>query len=183
MLRFVCFIITSMFLLSQFQSIRIFVFDMDGVLTDGYVSVAEGEWTRRMNVKDGYALQLAVKMGYRVAVISGSQSKPVEARLQKLGIRDVMMNVTCKEDFLNEWVAAEKLSFEEMLFMGDDVPDYACMKMAAIAACPQDACTDVKSIAHYVSPINGGAGCVRDVVEKVLKLNHHWPLTTSLTSQ
>ncbi|MEO9209450.1 MAG: 3-deoxy-D-manno-octulosonate 8-phosphate phosphatase [Ginsengibacter sp.] len=172
-----------MFILTQLKSIKTFVFDMDGVLTDGSMLVKdEQNWLRQMNVKDGYALQLAVRSGYNVVVISGSNSIPVAQRLQKLGLTNVFMSIHNKEIFLKDFAVKNQLSLSEMLFMGDDIPDYQCMKMVGIAACPADAAFDIKGIAHYVSPINGGKGCVRDVLEKVLKLNHQWPLETSITS-
>ena len=172
-----------MFILTQLKSIKTFVFDMDGVLTDGSMLVQDEEnWIRQMNVKDGYALQLAVACGYNVVVISGSNSISVAQRLKKLGLTHVYMSIHNKENFLKDFVAKHQLSLSEMLYMGDDIPDYQCMKMVGIAACPADAAFDIKGIAHYISPMDGGKGCVRDVLEKVLKLNHQWPLETSITS-
>lgn len=155
---------------------------MDGVLTDGSFIVSENEWLRRMNVRDGYALQLAVAKGYNVVVISGSHSDSVNERLRKLGIEHVYTKIKTKEIFLKQLMAERNFSFSETLFMGDDIPDYECMKMVEVAACPADACFDIKGIADYISPFKGGEGCVRDVIEKVLKLNNHWPLSTSITS-
>ncbi len=172
-----------MLILSQFKLVKTFVFDMDGVLTDGNLLVQDDQnWVRQMNVKDGYALQSAVKLGYNVMVISGSESVAVENRLKKLGLTQVFMNIKNKEIFLKDFAEKNHLLLSEMLFMGDDIPDYQCMKMVGIAACPLDAAFDIKGIAHYISPIAGGKGCVRDVLEKVLKLNNHWPLETSITS-
>lgn len=171
-----------MFLLSKLKPIKTFVFDMDGVLTDGSFIVSENEWLRRMNVKDGYALQLAVAKGYNVLVVSGSHSDSANERLRKLGIEHIFTKIKTKEIFLKQLMAESNLSFSETLFMGDDIPDYECMKMVEVAACPSDACFDIKAIADYISPFKGGEGCVRDVIEKVLKLNNHWPLSTSITS-
>jgi 3-deoxy-D-manno-octulosonate 8-phosphate phosphatase (KDO 8-P phosphatase) len=170
-------------LLSRLRFITAFVFDMDGVLTDGSLVIADnGQWLRRMNIKDGYALQLAVKCGYKVAVISGSESGPVEERLRALGVTDVFMKVHDKESFLNDYLAKNNISPRETLFMGDDIPDYQSMIVAGFPCCPSDAAVEIKQISSYISPLPGGSGCVRDVIEKVLKLNKHWLLETSVSS-
>lgn len=154
---------------------------MDGVLTDGGLHIEhDGHWLRRMNIKDGYALQLAVKYGYRVVVISGSESGAVAERLHRLGITDVFMKVTSKESFLKEYILKNNLALNEILFMGDDIPDYNCMKIAGFACCPADAAVEIKQISSYISAMRGGYGCARDVIEKVLKLNNDWPLDTSV---
>lgn len=170
-------------ILSRFKLVKTFAFDMDGVLTDGNILVdSENNWLRSMNIRDGYALQMAVKSGFEVMVISGSNSSFVRDRLQRLGINEVFMKVNDKEDFLKKYTAEKKRSLCEMLFMGDDIPDYHCMKMAGIAACPANAATEIKEIANYISPFKGGEGCVRDVIEKVLKLNDKWPLKNQTPS-
>jgi 3-deoxy-D-manno-octulosonate 8-phosphate phosphatase (KDO 8-P phosphatase) len=170
-------------ILSRFKLIKTFAFDMDGVLTDGNIIVDSNDnWLRQMNIRDGYALQLAVTSGFNVMVISGSSSSFVHNRLNKLGINDVFMNVKNKEDFLKDILAERKSSLNEMLYMGDDIPDYFCMKMAGIAACPADAAFEIKEIASYISPYSGGRGCVRDVIEKVLKLNNKWTLNNNIPS-
>lgn len=169
--------------LPVFKKITTFVLDVDGVLTDGSILILkDGEFARRMNVKDGYALQLAVKKGYRILVISGGTSDAVKVRLQKLGIQDVHMNIPRKTDVLKSYVADRNLLWEEVLYMGDDIPDLEVMKLAGLACCPSDAVAEIKEISHYVSPIKGGDGCVRDVIEKVLKLNHHWRHDDETTS-
>ena len=168
-------------ILSRLRSIRTFVFDMDGVLTDGGLQIEpNGNWLRCMNIKDGYAIQLAVKSGYIVAVISGSESEPVAERLRKLGITDVFMKVTDKQSFLKDYILKNNLNTDETLFMGDDIPDYHCMKIAGFACCPADAAVEIKQISSYISHMPGGYGCVRDVIEKVLKLNNNWQLDTSV---
>ncbi|MGN6296079.1 MAG: KdsC family phosphatase [Ginsengibacter sp.] len=170
-------------ILKRFKLITTFIFDMDGVLTDGNILIdKDNNWLRSMNVRDGYALQLAVKSGYRVVVISGSNSGPVNERLKRLGIKEVFMNVTSKADFLKEYMKSNNLHSEEVLFMGDDIPDYFCMKMAGISACPADAALEIRDVASYVSNCKGGNGCARDVIEKVLKLNEHWPLENNIPS-
>ena len=168
---------------TRLRFIKTFVFDMDGVLTDGGLHIdRDGNWLRRMNIKDGYALQLAVKSGYGVVIISGSESEPVAERLRTLGVTNVFMKVTNKEIFLKEYLVKNNLLLSETLVMGDDIPDYNCMKIAGLASCPVDAAVEIKKIASYISHIPGGYGCVRDVIEKVLKLNNHWPLDTSITA-
>ncbi len=168
---------------SRFKQIKTFAFDMDGVLTDGNILVGnDNSWLRKMYIRDGYALQLAVRSGFNVVVISGSSSAPVHNRLNKLGVREVFMEVNDKEGFLSNYLKEKELSVDEVLFMGDDIPDYYCMKMAGIAACPSDAAFEIKEIAAYISPFGGGNGCVRDVIEKVLKLNNKWPLKNNITS-
>ena len=156
---------------------------MDGVLTDGSLLIdSHNNWLRRMNIHDGYALQLAVKENFRVMVISGSDAENVKDRLNKLGVTDVFMNVNNKEKFISDFVAENGISLNEVLYMGDDIPDYFCMKIAGVGACPADAVFEIKEIASYISPCNGGAGCVRDVIEKVLKLNYKWTLQNNIAS-
>lgn len=170
-------------ILSRFKLIRTFVFDMDGVLTDGNIIVdSENNWLRKMNIRDGYALQLAAKSGFDIIIISGSESTFVRDRLNRLGIKEVFMDVKDKQDFLKNYVEEKNISLHELLFMGDDIPDYFCMKMAGISACPADAAFDIKEIASYISPFGGGNGCVRDVIEKVLKLNNKWTLKNNIPS-
>jgi len=165
----------SMHILSRFKLIKTFVFDMDGVLTDGSILVdSNNNWLRRMNIRDGYALQLASKEGFGIIIISGSDSPPVLERLNRLGITDVFMKVKNKGAFLKDIAKERKLNLNEILFMGDDIPDYACLQLAGIGACPVDAASEIKEIASYISPYEGGKGCVRDVIEKVMKLNQKW---------
>ncbi len=171
-------------LLEQFQQIKLFVFDVDGVLTDGSLYVfTDGEQVRKMNIKDGFALQLAVKKGYRVMVMSGSQSEAVILRLLKLGIHDVFMNIEKKQQHMQEFLTANQITAEQTLFMGDDIPDLQAMKIAGLSAAPSNAVDEIKQAAHYISPHKGGEGCVRDVIEKVLKLNGHWELETDIKSK
>ena len=170
--------------LEQFRHIRTFIFDVDGVLTDGTVQLLPGgEQSRKMNIRDGYALQLAVKMGYRIAVISGGRSESVVSRLTGLGITDIFTGITDKQGKLEDYALEHDLLWEQMLFMGDDIPDYRAMQMCGIPACPADATPEIKSISKYISPLTGGQGCVRDVIEKVLKLNGHWLLDEGVPSK
>jgi len=171
-------------LLKGFKQITCFAFDVDGVLTDGMVLLLDdGQQARRMSIRDGYALQLAIKKGYKVLVISGAYSEAVQIRLNKLGIQDVFMKVENKELLLSEYVKSNGLKKQQVLFMGDDIPDYAVMKSVGLACCPADAAPEIKHISQYISASKGGKGCVRDVIEKVLKLNEHWDLDSSVASK
>ena len=164
-------------LIEKFKLITTFILDVDGVLTDGTVYVFDsGEQVRRMSIKDGFALQLAIKKGYRILVISGGSSPAVITRLKKLGITDIFMNVTDKKSMLEQYMQDHGLKKEQVLFMGDDIPDYNCMMLAALACCPADSVPEIKLISKYISACKGGEGCVRDVIEKVLKLNGNWDL-------
>jgi 3-deoxy-D-manno-octulosonate 8-phosphate phosphatase (KDO 8-P phosphatase) len=171
-------------MLDLFSRITTFVFDVDGVLTDGTLFVFDnGEQVRRMNIKDGYALQLAVKKGYRVAIFSGGISQAVIQRLNKLGITDVFMNVKDKKSGVLTYLQQHDITWDEVLFMGDDIPDYSVMKEAALPCAPCDAVPEIKQIAKYISSLRGGKGCVRDVIEKVLKLRDHWDLDVTVPSK
>jgi 3-deoxy-D-manno-octulosonate 8-phosphate phosphatase (KDO 8-P phosphatase) len=171
-------------ILKQFNSISCFVFDMDGVLTDGTLLVLpEGVMARKMNIKDGYALQLAIKKGYHVLVISGGNSPEVKDRLLKLGIKDVWMQVTDKQSVLKQWLLENRIPASEVLFMGDDVPDLQIMQLAGLKTCPSDAAIDIKNVVDFVSVHKGGEGCVREVIEKVMKLRGNWDTETGLRAQ
>ncbi|HRE49999.1 MAG TPA: HAD hydrolase family protein [Flavitalea sp.] len=171
-------------ILDQFKKIRAFVFDMDGVLTDGTVYVFDsGEQVRRMSIRDGFALQLAVKKGYRVAVISGGHSSGAASRLNKLGITDVFMDVKDKRSVLLQYMSDHGFSRDEVLFMGDDIPDHAAMKESDLSCAPADAAPEIKKIAGYIAIASGGMGCAREVIEKTLKLNGCWELETDTASR
>lgn len=171
-------------ILKLFKPISTFVFDVDGVLTDGSLLVMpDGFLVRRMNIKDGYALQLAIKKGYRVVIISGGNSPEVADRLQKLGVKSIFMQTQDKAAVLQSYIKENKLKQEEVLFMGDDIPDLLVMQIAGLACCPADASFEVRSISHYISPINGGQGCARDVLEKVMKLQNNWGEDVTVRAQ
>ena len=175
---------TIMNVLELFKKITTFVFDVDGVLTDGTVMVLDnGLQARRMHIKDGFALQMALKNGYRVKVISGGNSPQVKDRLEKLGVTNIDMSVLNKQALLAAYIAVNKLKKEEVLYMGDDLPDIGAMMEAGLPCCPADAVNEVKEAAKYISPANGGFACVRDVIEKVLKLNDHWHYREDVTSR
>ena len=170
--------------MDDFKNINTFIFDIDGVLTDGTVLVLEnGLQARRMSIKDGYALQLAVKKGYAVLAVSGAAASPVIDRLNKLGIKEVHMAVTDKKSFVKNFISTQRLATNQVLYMGDDMPDLEVMSFVGLPACPADAITEIKKISKYVSPYNGGYGCVRDVIEQVLRLNGDWYHNTDIASR
>ncbi|WP_462265784.1 KdsC family phosphatase [Mucilaginibacter sp.] len=162
-------------MLDKLKDITTFIFDVDGVLTDGAVFVAEsGEQSRAFNIKDGYALQLAVKLGYNVCAISGSRSKVALHRLNSLGITDVYLGSSMKTEKLKTYMEERGISPSQVMYMGDDIPDVEAMKMVALPVCPADAAEEIKAISAYVSPISGGKGCAREMIEKVLKVQQKW---------
>jgi 3-deoxy-D-manno-octulosonate 8-phosphate phosphatase (KDO 8-P phosphatase) len=168
----------------RFKKITTFIFDVDGVLTDGSVLLLDsGLQSRRMHIKDGFALQMAAKNGYRVFVISGGNSPQVAARLEKLGITDVRMQVLDKRMQVLEYIQKNKLIAEQVLYMGDDLPDIPAMTSVGLSCCPADAVNEVRETVQYISPANGGFGCVRDVIEKVLKPNDQWHYRVDITSR
>ena len=155
--------------------INTFIFDYDGVLTNGQIiTLPDGEALRMANVKDGYALQLAIKKGYKIAIISGGNAISMIKRFENLNIADVFLSVDNKIEIFNQYLNDNSLLPENILYMGDDIPDYAVMKLAGVASCPADAVEEVKSVAHYISHQKGGEGCVRDVIEQVLKIQGKW---------
>ena len=161
--------------LNKLKEITTFVFDVDGVLTDGSVFVSdEGLQSRAFNIKDGYALQLAVKCGYNVCSVSGSRSKSALHRLNSLGIKDVYMGIHTKIEKLKIYLEEKSISPENVLYMGDDIPDLGVMKHVGLPVCPADAVEEIKAVSKYISPYSGGKGCARDVIEKVLKMQGKW---------
>ncbi|MBC7948167.1 MAG: HAD hydrolase family protein [Chitinophagaceae bacterium] len=168
----------------NFATITTFIFDIDGVLTDGTVLVMEnGVQARRMSIKDGFALQLAVKKGYRIIIISGSAPSPVIDRLAKLGITDVNMEVLDKKSFISSLMNQHGIKIEEVLFMGDDLPDLPAMSVVGLPACPSDAADEIREVVKYVSPRKGGCGCVRDVIERVMKHKGDWEFHPDVASR
>ncbi|TZF83724.1 3-deoxy-D-manno-octulosonate 8-phosphate phosphatase [Pedobacter sp. BS3] len=161
--------------LDKLHHIKGIILDIDGVLTDATVLVTEtGEQLRRFNVRDGYAMQLAVKRGFKVCSISGGKSKSVVLRLNSLGITDIHLGIDKKLDVFNSFLEQHALNAGEVLYIGDDIPDVPVMKIAGAAACPADAAEEVKAVSMYISPKVGGAGCVRDILEKLLKVQRKW---------
>lgn len=160
---------------SRLTRVKAFIFDVDGVLTDGSVTLMpDGEQVRVMNIKDGYALQLAVKKGFKIAIISGGRSEMVRKRLNNLGITDVYLGAHTKIEQYAELLELYGLHPDEVLYMGDDIPDYEVMKKVGVPTCPKDSAPEIKNICLYVSDKNGGKGAVRDVIEQVLKVQNKW---------
>jgi 3-deoxy-D-manno-octulosonate 8-phosphate phosphatase (KDO 8-P phosphatase) len=161
----------------RLNKITTIMFDVDGVLTDGKVLVMEsGEMVRNIYSKDGYAINLAVSKGYRVVIISGGHNQAIKNALTRNGVTDIFIKQQDKITCYVEYMHLNKLKDEEVLFMGDDLPDYEIMVRTGIAACPQDAVPEIKQICQYISARKGGEGCVRDVIEQVLKVQGNWEI-------
>lgn len=155
--------------------INTFVFDVDGVMTDGSLQVStDGQLLRTMHVKDGYALKKAIRKGYTICVISGGKNEGVRRRLRNLGITDIYLGVENKVDKLDEFFDIYEINPDKVVYMGDDIPDTHPMKLIGLPSCPQNAVPEVKSLSRYISHKNGGEGCVRDIIEQVLKVQHNW---------
>tara|TARA_B000000441_G_C21419664_1_gene165023 strand:+ start:35 stop:544 length:510 start_codon:yes stop_codon:yes gene_type:complete len=151
------------------------VFDIDGVMTNGKVLItSKGEMLREMDTKDGYAIRCAVMENYKIGIISGGKNEGVRFRLKDLGVKNIFLGQTEKDSAFKEFRSKYKLENDQILYMGDDVPDISIMKKVGISACPSDAVSDVKSISDYVSHKKGGEGCVRDVIEQVLRVHGKW---------
>ena len=160
----------------KLEDVRAFIFDVDGVLTDGsLILMPDGEQIRTMNIKDGYAMQLAIKSGFQIGIISGRKSEGVIKRLQKLGIFDLYMGVDDKTEALDEFLLTYDLKKTQILYMGDDIPDLEVMKKVGIPCCPMDAVEEIKHVSVYISTKKGGAGCARDVIEQVMRVQGFWP--------
>lgn len=155
-------------------NITTFIFDVDGVLTNGDILLMNEDIVRSLNSRDGYALQYAVKKGYDVLIITGGASEQVRTRLESLGVTEVRLRSSNKLDVYGELKAKYQFTDDQVLYMGDDIPDYEVMKKVGIATCPQDAAVEIKSIADYHSPYNGGRHCVRDVIEQTLRAKNDW---------
>jgi 3-deoxy-D-manno-octulosonate 8-phosphate phosphatase (KDO 8-P phosphatase) len=159
----------------KLTGIKAFAFDVDGVFTDGQVYLMAGnEFVRAMNIKDGYAVQHCVKMGYPVAIISGGSSEEVRKRFIALGVTDIYLKSANKLDDFEDFKFKYHLDESEILYMGDDIPDIPVMQRVGIATCPEDAVQEVKHISEYVSASRGGQGCVRDIIEQVLRVQNKW---------
>lgn len=157
------------------QNVKAFIFDIDGVLSTQTISLSIfGVPLRSVNLRDGYALQLAVKKGYHVGIISGGNSKEYIKRLKTLGVTDIHMKAKMKKETLKELVSGWGLDLSEVVYMGDDIPDFEVMKMVGIPVCPSDADSEIKQVASYISDKKGGEGCVRDIIEQVMRLHNNW---------
>jgi 3-deoxy-D-manno-octulosonate 8-phosphate phosphatase (KDO 8-P phosphatase) len=166
--------------LQLLPKITTLIFDVDGVLTEGMVTLLpNGDQVRSLNSKDGFALQLAVRKGLRVCIITGGNSENVKMRLSKMGITDIYLRVFKKIDTYDDIKVMYDLTDEEILYMGDDLPDYEVMQQVGIPTCPNNAAREIKDISKYISDQDGGRGCVRDVVEKVLRAQGKWATNPS----
>ena len=157
------------------EQINTFIFDVDGVLTDGTIMVTtSGEMLRTMNIKDGYALKTAVDQGFNVCIISGGSNEGVRIRLKGLGITDIFLGAHNKIEQLDSYLNTHNITANQVLYMGDDLPDHPVMQRVGLPCCPQDAVPEIKAISTYISHKDGGKGAVRDVIEQVLKVHGKW---------
>lgn len=158
----------------KLAKISTFIFDVDGVLTNGDILLFANDFVRTLNAKDAYAIQHAAKNNYQFFIITGGSSEEVKKRLLELGVKEVHLKSSKKIDVYEKIKADYSLSDEEILYMGDDIPDYLVMKKVGVATCPQDAAVEIKQICDYQSPYFGGKGCVRDIIEQTLRLQGKW---------
>lgn len=159
----------------KLHDIKAFVFDFDGVMTDGSVwTYNNGDVIRCADVKDGYAIQYAVKRGYIIAIISGATSLSIDNRMKSLGVSQCMTGCSNKLQTLRDFLSRNHLQESQVVCMGDDIPDYQMMRHCGVAACPADAATEIKEISDYISIRPGGKGCVRDIIEQTLRLQGQW---------
>ncbi|MFN6378534.1 MAG: KdsC family phosphatase [Flavobacteriales bacterium] len=160
---------------AKLKDINTFIFDIDGVFTDNIVYLtSDGEQMRTANVRDGYAVQLAVKKGLRIAIISGGKNEIVRKRFESLGVKDIFLGSSEKMTVFNNYLQSIEVSPEAVCYMGDDIPDWPVLKASGLAVCPADAAYEIREICHYISPKEGGKGCVRDILEQALKIKGLW---------
>lgn len=154
--------------------VNAFIFDVDGVFSKNFFLSSSGEQWRSMNIKDGYAVQLAIKKGYPIAIITGGNCNGIRQRFEALGIKDIYMNSSNKKEAYQDFISKYNLNPQNIMYMGDDLPDYEVMKQVGVPVCPADAAIEIKTISNYISNIKGGEGCVRDVIEQVLRAQGKW---------
>lgn len=172
------------FFKEELLNVKAFVFDVDGVLSSDTSPIdPNGEPMRTANVKDGFAIRNALLNGYPVAIISGGRNENIRSRYAKLGVEHIYLSVGSKSDCLADFMSKTRVNPEEILYMGDDLPDYDIMLKTGIPTCPSDAVTEIKSISKYISDRKGGEGCVRDVIEQALKAQHKWVTPEMLNSR
>lgn len=160
---------------AKLHEIKAFVFDYDGVISDGNIwSANDTIIVRSGNVKDGYAMQYALRKGYLIAILSGGSGDSIRSRMKMLGVADVYLGSHRKKEIFEDFLKDKQLLPEQVLYVGDDIPDYDVMRLAGVSACPADAAEEIKAVADYISHKNGGCGCVRDVIEQVLRLQGQW---------
>ena len=159
----------------ELNKISTFIFDVDGVFTDGKIYMLEqNKFVRGFNIKDGFAVRHAVQQGYTIAIISGGDSEMVRMRFRDLGVKDIYLNITDKMEALEDFYFKYNMDPDSIMFMGDDLPDYDLMRKCGVPTCPSDAAEEIKSVASYISSFKGGDGCVRDVIEQVLRSQGKW---------
>lgn len=159
----------------KLHEIKAFVFDFDGVMTDGSVwTYGDRETVRAGNSKDGYAIHYSTRQGYRIAIISGATTQSIDNRMEALGVSDIYTGCSNKLQVFQQFLDRYNLHPAQVVCMGDDIPDYEMMRHAGVAACPADAATEILQIADYISPFPGGRGCVRDIIEQTLRLQGTW---------
>ena len=160
---------------AKLHEIKAFVFDYDGVISDGNIwSANDTIIVRSGNVKDGYAMQYALRKGYLIGILSGGSGDSIRSRMKMLGVEDVYLGSHRKKEIFEDFLKDKQLLPEQVLYVGDDIPDYDVMRLAGVSACPADAAEEIKAVADYISHKNGGCGCVRDVIEQVLRLQGQW---------
>lgn len=161
--------------LQKLKEITTFIFDVDGVLTNGDILASDsGEFLRTFNIKDGYALQLAVKRGFQVCIISGGKGQAMQKRFEGLGIKAIFLGVSDKVQVFHQYLEKIHTEASQVLYMGDDIPDLKVMKLVGLPTCPADAVPEIKAISQYISPYTGGKTAVRDIIEKVLRVQEKW---------
>ena len=158
----------------KLNQVKAFMFDVDGVLTTGEVLLIGGEAIRTLNTRDGYAMQYASKMDYPIFIITGGNSQDLKTRLEGLGVTEVHLAAFNKLNVFNSILERHSLKAEDILYMGDDIPDYEVLKTTGVSCCPQDAAHEIKAICDYQSPYDGGKHCVRDVIEQTLRVQGKW---------
>ena len=169
------------FFKDDLKKVRAFIFDVDGVLSHQTQNLdMDGELIRTSCTKDGYAIMYCIRIGYIVAIISGGGTPSIQKRLEKLGVKsgDIYLKVANKQEALSEIIQRYHLQKEEIVYMGDDIPDHNVMLQVGVPVCPSDACEEIKAISRYISSITGGNGCVRDIIAQVLKARGDWMDTT-----
>lgn len=169
----------------QLPNITTFIFDVDGVFTNSnLILMPSGEMVRTMSARDGYALQLAIKKGFNVCIITGGNDLAVKKRFEYLGVKDIHIGVRNKKKVLTTFLSENNLNKDQVIYVGDDIPDYEVMQLVGLPCCPVDAVPEIKSVSIYVSPFKGGEGCVRDIVEQTLKVQSKWMdhIATQVTS-
>ena len=160
---------------ADLKIIKAVIFDVDGVLSKQTISLGtDGEPQRTVNIRDGYAMQLAVKRNLRIAILTGAKTEAIKQRYERLGITDIILGADVKIKFYEEFKIKYKLKDENIIFVGDDIPDYQIMSVCGLPCCPADAAPEIKALSKYISSINGGDGVARDILEQVLKAKNLW---------